>query len=94
VRIVRGGPEVSETSQLTLRLIMQGVPDGEILNQLGNVPGGVKTGPAMSNGTRYLPSPAPAGKFQIVGVNGAVLTLQLVGTAQTYTFDTTTDTYG
>jgi hypothetical protein len=52
------------------------------------------TRPVMSNGTRYLPSQAPAGKFQIVGVNGAVLTLQLVGTAQTYTFDTTTDTYG
>jgi hypothetical protein len=51
------------------------------------------TGPAMSNGTRYLPSPAPAGKFQIVAVNGTVLTLQLVGTTQTYRFDASTDTY-
>lgn len=51
------------------------------------------TGPAMSDGTRYLPSPAPSGKFQIVAVNGSVLTLQLVGTTQTYRFDTSTDTY-
>jgi hypothetical protein len=68
--------------------------DATLAGVLVLTPADQLTGPAMSNGTRYLPSPAPAGKFQIVGVNGAVLTLQLVGTSQTYTFNTNTDTYG
>jgi hypothetical protein len=49
--------------------------------------------PTISTGTRYLPSPAPSGKFQIVSASGSVLTLQLVGTTHTYTFDTATDTF-
>ena len=49
-------------------------------------------------GTIYAPSPAAPGKLQIVSASsnwaGAVLTLQLVGTPQTYTFNTQTDTFG
>ena len=45
----------------------------------------------MSNGTRYVAPSAPTGKLQILSVQGSTLTLQLVGTQTTYTFDTTTD---
>lgn len=38
MRVVRGGPEVSEASLLTLRLIVEGVPDDEIVDRLGTIP--------------------------------------------------------
>ena len=51
------------------------------------------TGPAMSNGTRYIAPSAITGKLRILSVQGSVLTLQLVGTPTTYTFDTSTDAF-
>ena len=44
--------------------------------------------------TRYVAPGAPIGKLQLLSVHGSILTLQLVGTGTTYTFNTTTDAWG
>ena len=46
-----------------------------------------------SIGTIYRPPGDPLGKLKVTAVNGRLLTLNLVGTSQLYTFDTTTDSF-
>ena len=50
--------------------------------------------PIMSNGTRYAAPGSPTGKLKVTAVNGSVLTLQVIGSGTTYTFNTDTNTYG
>jgi hypothetical protein len=50
--------------------------------------------PIMSNGTRYPAPGSPTGKLKVTSANGHVLTLQLIGSATTYTFNTDTNSYG
>jgi hypothetical protein len=82
--VYAGGQPVDPTLEQT---------DATLAGVLVVTPKDQLTGPIMSNGTRYLAPSAPTGKLQILSVQGSVLTLQLVGTSQTYEFDTQTDTF-
>jgi hypothetical protein len=44
-------------------------------------------------GTIYQPAGDPRGQLKVLSVDGTLLTLQLVGTGQTYVFNTVTDSF-